>query len=137
MSASLERFVRAQDRVYDRVLEELRAGEKRSHWMWYVFPQIAGLGYSSTAREYAIESLADAQAYLDHPVLGPRLRQCTELVNAIESRSIREIFGYPDDLKFRSSMTLFSRATPDNQVFRDALAKYFEGAEDPLTIARL
>ncbi len=133
----LERFVKAQNPVYERVTRELRAGTKRSHWMWFIFPQIAGLGQSDMARRYAIESLAEAAAYLEHPVLGSRLRECTELVTAIEGSSIDEILGYPDDLKFRSSMTLFAHAGPDNRVFQHALAKYFGGEEDPLTLERL
>jgi uncharacterized protein (DUF1810 family) len=120
----LQRFVDAQDPVFDQVLAELRAGGKRTHWMWFVFPQMQGLGHSPMARKYAIASREEAAAYLEHPVLGPRLRECTELVNRIEGRSLEEIFGYPDDLKFRSSMSLFAGATSDNQVFRDALAKY-------------
>lgn len=134
---NLQRFVDAQDPVYSQVCAELRAGCKRSHWMWFIFPQIQGLGYSPMARKFAIASLAEAEAYLDHPVLGARLRECCRLVNVVEGRSIREIFGYPDDLKFRSSITLFARAAPGNQVFQDALEKYFNGEPDPLTLARL
>jgi uncharacterized protein (DUF1810 family) len=107
---SLQRFLDAQAPVYERVLGELRAGRKRSHWMWFVFPQIAGLGQSEMARRYAISSLAEAKTYREHPVLGARLRDCTALVNQVDGRSIDEIFGYPDDLKFHSSMTLFARA---------------------------
>jgi len=131
---NLQRFVDSQNPVYDRVRSELRGGSKRSHWMWFIFPQIAGLGHSSTAQHYAISSLKEAEAYLQHPILGPRLRECTQLVNDITGRTIEEIFGYPDDLKFRSSMTLFARATADNGVFRQALQKYFDGADDPLTV---
>jgi len=131
---NLERFIDSQNPVYDRVRSELRAGSKRSHWMWFIFPQIAGLGHSSTAQHYAISSLKEAEAYLQHPILGARLRECTQLVNDITGRTIEEIFGYPDDLKFRSSMTLFTRATVDNGVFRQALQKYFDGADDPLTV---
>ena len=120
----LQRFVDAQNPVYDKVRAELRDGSKRSHWMWFVFPQIEGLGFSPLARKFAISSLAEAAAYLQHPVLGPRLAECTELVNHVEGRTIEQIFGYPDDLKFRSSMTLFAQATTDNQVFKAALAKY-------------
>lgn len=120
-----------------RVLEELRAGSKTSHWMWFVFPQIQGLGHSATARHFAIASRAEAEAYLHHPILGPRLRECTRLVNDIEGRSVEQIFGYPDDLKFRSSMTLFAHATADNQVFVDAVRKYFGGEYDPMTLERL
>jgi uncharacterized protein (DUF1810 family) len=135
--ASLERVVRAQEPVIEQVLEELRAGRKASHWMWFVFPQIQGLGHSPMAQRFAIASLAEAEAYLAHPVLGARLRECTRLVNEVEGRAIEEIFGYPDDLKFRSSMTLFAHATADNRVFMDALRKYFGGAYDPLTVQRI
>jgi uncharacterized protein (DUF1810 family) len=131
----LQRFVDAQDPVYTRVCEELRAGRKRSHWMWFVFPQIEGLGDSVMAQRFAISSLAEAQAYLRHPVLGPRLRQTTEIVNAVDGRTIEDIFGYPDYLKFRSSMSLFAKATPDNTVFLDALRKYFKGEPDARTLA--
>jgi uncharacterized protein (DUF1810 family) len=134
---NLQRFVDAQDGVFDRVCAELRAGRKRSHWMWYVFPQISGLGSSPTAQKFAISSVAEAKAYLSHPMLGPRLRACTELVNAIDSRSIEEVFGYPDHLKFHSSMTLFARAAPRDPVFRAALQKFFGGNEDPGTLERL
>lgn len=134
---SLERFVEAQEPVIEQVLAELRAGRKTSHWMWFVFPQIRGLGHSPTAQHFAIASRAEAEAYLRHPVLGPRLRQCTQLVNAVCRRSIEAIFGYPDNLKFRSSMTLFANVTADNQVFVDALSRYFGGEHDPLTLERL
>ena len=133
----LQRFVDAQARVYAQVIDELRAGHKRSHWIWFVFPQIAGLGSSSTAAHYAISSLDEARAYLRHEVLGPRLRECTRLVKAIQDRSIRQIFGAPDDMKVRSSMTLFARATDDNGDFVELLARYYDGEEDPLTLARL
>jgi uncharacterized protein (DUF1810 family) len=133
----LGRFVTAQGPLIERVLGELRAGEKRSHWMWFIFPQLAGLGHSPMAQRYAIVSLAEARAYLAHGVLGPRLVECTRLVNAIEGRSIHAIFGSPDDMKFRSSMTLFSRAAPDQSVFRDALGRYFGGAEDPRSVELL
>ena len=136
-SDSLERFVQAQEPVIGRVLEELRAGRKTSHWMWFVFPQIRGLGHSATAQHFAIASRAEADAYLHHPILGPRLRECTRLVNEIEGSSVEQIFGYPDDLKFRSSMTLFAHATADNQVFVDAIRKYFGGEYDPMTLDRL
>ena len=134
---NLRRFVDAQRPVIDRVLAELRAGQKRSHWMWYIFPQISGLGSSPMAQKFAISSPAEASAYLDHPVLGPRLRECAELVNAIEGRTIEEIFGYPDHLKFHSSMTLFARAAPDEPAFQTALQKFFAGKLDPLTLDRL
>jgi len=134
---NLQRFIEAQAEIYERVVAELYAGMKRSHWMWFIFPQIAGLGSSPTAMRYAIFSLKEAEAYLEHPVLGPRLRECTQLVNEIESRSIDEIFGYPDHLKFCSSMTLFAKASVDNQVFLDALQKYFGGEMDRLTLQRI
>jgi uncharacterized protein (DUF1810 family) len=133
----LQRFVDAQARVYPSVLDELRAGRKRSHWIWFVFPQVAGLGTSPTAARYAISSLDEAWVYLRHDVLGPRLHECTQLVNAVQGRSIGEIFGSPDDLKVRSSMTLFARATKDNGDFVELLALYYDGEEDPLTLARL
>jgi uncharacterized protein (DUF1810 family) len=133
----LQRFVDAQNPVFDQVSAELRAGRKRSHWMWFVFPQIRGLGASPMARRYAIDSQGEAEAYLDHPILGPRLRECTRLVTAIEGRTIEDIFGHPDDRKFRSSMTLFAHATPDNKIFTDAIAKYFPAGFDPLTLQRL
>ena len=130
----LQRFVDAQNPVYEQVCSELRAGRKTGHWMWFVFPQIHGLGHSHMANRFAIASLAEAQAYLKHPILGPRLRECSRLVNLVEGRTISEILGYPDDLKFRSCMTLFAQATTDNQVFRDALQKYFGGEPDQLTL---
>jgi uncharacterized protein (DUF1810 family) len=133
----LQRFVDAQAPLFDKVRGELRAGAKRSHWMWFIFPQIQGLGSSDLARRFAISSLAEARAYLEHPVLGPRLRECSALVAAADGRSIDDIFGYPDNMKFRSSMTLFARATPDNQVFDDCLRKYFGGEDDPATLAQL
>ncbi|HET6619917.1 MAG TPA: DUF1810 domain-containing protein [Dongiaceae bacterium] len=133
----LQRFVEAQAPVYGRVCDELRSGGKRSHWMWFIFPQIAGLGHSAMAQRYAISSLAEARAYLEHPILGPRLRECTRLVLSVEGRSAREILGQPDDMKFRSCLTLFTRAAPDDLLFRDALEQYFGGVEDPLTVQRL
>jgi uncharacterized protein (DUF1810 family) len=134
---NLQRFVEAQAPIYDQVLAELRAGSKRTHWMWFIFPQISGLGSSPMAIRYALSSKQEAAAYLNHPILGPRLRECTHLVTQVEGRSIDQIFGYPDDLKFRSSMTLFTHATPDNQVFLDALQKYFDGKFDPATLRQL
>jgi uncharacterized protein (DUF1810 family) len=133
----LQRFVDAQARVYADVLDELRAGRKRSHWIWFIFPQVDGLGSSPTTARYAISSLEEARAYLRHDVLGPRLHECTRLVNAVQGRSIGEIFGSPDDLKVRSSMTLFARATQDNEDFVELLARYYGGEEDPLTWERL
>ena len=133
----LKRFVDAQEPVYEQVLRELKAGRKQSHWMWFVFPQLRGLGHSFMASLYGIGSGAEARAYLDHTLLGARLVECTRLVNLIEGREIGEIFGYPDDLKFHSSMTLFARTAPDNQGFTDALQKYFGGEFDPLTLQLL
>jgi uncharacterized protein (DUF1810 family) len=133
----LGRFVAAQEAVYGRALAELQGGDKRSHWMWFIFPQIAGLGASPMAQRYAIGSLAEAQAYAAHPVLGARLCACTAAVNAVAGRSAHAIFGSPDDLKFRSSMTLFARAVPGEPVFADALARYFDGVPDPRTLAKL
>ncbi|MBN3785786.1 DUF1810 domain-containing protein [Burkholderia sp. Ac-20353] len=133
----LQRFVDAQDPVYAQVCDELKSGHKRSHWMWFVFPQIEGLGDSAMAQRYAIASLDEADAYLRHPVLGERLRACTRLVNHVDGRSIQEIFGYPDYLKFRSSVTLFAQATRDNAVFIEALDKYFGGEADHDTLARI
>jgi uncharacterized protein (DUF1810 family) len=131
---NLQRFVDAQAPTIDRVLAELRSGQKRSHWMWFVFPQIAGLGFSQMAQRYAIASLDEAKAYLAHPVLGPRLKLCTEAVLAVEGRSIHAIFGSPDDMKFRSSLTLFAKAAPDRTLFEDALTKYFDGEADQKTL---
>ena len=134
---NLQRFVDAQAGVIDQVRSELRAGRKQSHWMWFIFPQLRGLGSSPMAERYGISSRAEAELYLAHPVLGPRLRECTEIANAVQDASVEDIFGYPDDLKFRSSMTLFSAVTDDNGVFRAALEKYFKGQPDPKTVARL
>ena len=132
----LQRFVDAQQGVYAQVCAELAAGCKRSHWMWFVFPQLKGLGRSATAQHYGIASKAEAQAYWAHPLLGPRLKQCTDLVLAVDGRSARQIFGPPDDLKFRSCMTLFAQATGE-PVFTRALQKYFGGEADPRTIELL
>jgi uncharacterized protein (DUF1810 family) len=133
---SLERFVQAQASVYARALDELEAGRKRSHWMWFIFPQIAGLGHSAMSQMYAIQDLAEARAYLAHPLLGARLRECIQAVLDIDGKSAHTIFGSPDDLKFRSSMTLFDRAAPDD-IFQAALDKYFGGEADPLTLQKL
>jgi uncharacterized protein (DUF1810 family) len=133
----LERFVAAQDPVYGAVLDELRSGRKRSHWMWFIFPQIAGLGSSAMAQKYAISSTDEAAAYLAHPVLGPRLRECAGLVAAIDDKAIEEIFDDPDDRKFHSSMTLFADVAPDEAVFQECLDKYFDGRADPATMERL
>jgi uncharacterized protein (DUF1810 family) len=130
----LARFVAAQAKAYADVVEELRAGRKRSHWMWFVFPQMKGLGSSHNAEFFGIGSRPEAVAYLQHPVLGSRLRECTELVNAVEGRTAEEIFGAIDAVKFRSSMTLFAQAAPDEKIFREALNKYYGGEADPLTL---
>ena len=134
---SLQRFVEAQERVYEQVCAELRRGRKTSHWMWFVFPQIQGLGHSPMARKFAIASLAEARAYLDHPVLGPRLRECTQLVVDVEGRTAFEIFANPDDMKFRSSMTLFALAAPEDALFKTALTKYFPAGPDRETLTRV
>jgi len=139
---NLERFVEAQAGVYEQACAELRAGQKRSHWMWFVFPQIRGLGRSEMAMRYAISGREEARAYLDHPVLGPRLQECVGIVVELEGRTVEEIFGYPDDLKFHSSMTLFSEAAalfaekegPSADVFHKALKKYFGGKTDRRTL---
>ncbi len=133
----LDRFVKAQEPVLAQVREELGQGRKRSHWMWFIFPQLSGLGRSATARYYAIASAQEARAYLAHPLLGPRLLACSELVNRVEGRSVEQIFGSPDDLKFRSSMTLFAAVRPEATVFRDALVRYFDGVPDAATIEGL
>jgi uncharacterized protein (DUF1810 family) len=133
----LQRFVDAQAPVYAQVCDELRNGRKRSHWMWFVFPQIQGLGQSAMAQRFAISSLDEAKAYLHHPVLGERLRECTRWVNLVEGRTIEAIFGYPDNLKFRSSISLFAHAAQDNEVFVQALRKYFDGEPDPQTMQRM
>ena len=133
----LVRFVSAQEGGYERALAELKNGRKRTHWMWYVFPQFDGLGVSSTAKHYAIRSLAEARAYLAHPVLGPRLREAAELAAAVQGRTASEVFGYPDDLKLRSSMTLFARAAPQDPVFTAVLDRYFGGDPDPRTLELL
>jgi uncharacterized protein (DUF1810 family) len=130
---ALDRFLRAQEPVIAQVRRELRAGRKASHWMWFVFPQLRALGRSPTAQHYGIASLAEARAYLAHPVLGPRLAECTGLVMAVEGRSAHQIFGSPDDLKFRSCMTLFAAAGPDQAIFAEAIARYFGGTPDALT----
>ncbi len=137
MTNGLERFVAAQQGIYEQAREELQRGAKRSHWMWFVFPQIHGLGSSAMARQYAIQSRAEAEAYLQHPVLGERLRECTRLVNGVTGRTASEIFGYPDDLKFRSSLTLFAALDEPEGLFAEALGKYFAGQPDPATLARL
>jgi uncharacterized protein (DUF1810 family) len=133
----LARFVEAQASTYAQVLDELKEGRKTSHWIWFIFPQLAALGRSATAKRYGITSKDEAAAYLAHPVLGARLRECTGLVNQIGGSTAHDIFGYPDDLKFRSSITLFAAATADNGVFNEALTKYYDGEGDPLTLEKL
>ena len=134
MSNDLRRFVDAQEGTYEQALAEIKAGLKRSHWMWFIFPQIDGLGSSPTARLYAIKSRDEAQSYLQHPVLGPRLLECADAVLAIEGNSARDIFGTPDDLKLRSSATLFAAVSPKGSVFERILDKYFGGEADPRTL---
>lgn len=133
----LQRFVDAQAGVHEAALTELRAARKRTHWMWFVFPQLAGLGFSRNAQFYAISSMEEAEAYLAHEVLGQRLVECTSLVNAVDGRSAHDIFGSPDDMKFCSSMTLFSLAGPDEPAFSRALQKYFGGSKDSRTLELL
>lgn len=132
----LERFVEAQTADFARALSELRAGEKRSHWMWYVFPQLEGLGHSPMSRRYSIKSAAEARAYLDHPVLGPRLRECFGIVQQLTERSAYDIFGSPDDMKLRSCATLFAHVSGE-KIFTDVIEKYFAGEQDEQTLALL
>ena len=134
---NLQRFLDAQHRLYSQVCAELRSGQKQTHWMWFIFPQIKGLGISTTAQKYAISGIDEAKAYLDHPLLGLRLRECSRLVNEVSGRSIEDIFGYPDHLKFHSSMSLFAHVRPNDKVFAAALKKYFKGEFDRNTIAQL
>jgi uncharacterized protein (DUF1810 family) len=134
---NLQRFIDAQYGIYEQAQTQLAAGRKTSHWMWFIFPQIKGLGHSATAQKYAISSLDEATAYLDHPLLGPRLRDCTRLVTAVNGRSIEDIFGFPDHLKFHSSMTLFAQAAGDNEIFMEAVEKYWHAKLDKQTIERL
>ena len=133
----LERFVNAQNPVFEEVRTELRRGRKEGHWMWFIFPQLRGLGHSAMANRYAISSRSEAEAYLKNPILGSRLRHVTQLVMLVEGRSIDQIFADPDHLKFRSSMTLFAATAIENKIFKDALQKYFAGKADQLTIERL
>jgi uncharacterized protein (DUF1810 family) len=133
----LQRFVNAQDVNFESARDELRRGRKTSHWMWYVFPQIEGLGHSPTSEKFAIKSKAEALAYLAHPVLGPRLIDCTRIVNSLEGLSAHQILRSPDDMKFRSSMTLFHEVSPRTGVFKEALGKYFGGNVDPRTLERM
>jgi len=137
MHDDLDRFVTEQNRDYETVLGELRRGRKSSHWIWFIFPQIAGLGHSAMSQYFAIASLDEARAYLAHPILGPRLRECARLVLAVEGRTAEEILGSIDAMKLRSSMTLFHRAAPDEPEFASVLDRYFDGVEDEATLARL
>ncbi len=134
---NLEQFIEAQNRWIEQVQKELQDGHKQSHWMWFIFPQLKGLGHSAMANRYGISSGKEAQAYLTHPILGSRLRHCTSLVLLVKGRSIEQIFEDPDDLKFRSSMTLFASVDSESAIFRNALKKYFAGKPDQLTIQRL
>jgi uncharacterized protein (DUF1810 family) len=135
-SFDLDRFASAQAPVYEQVLSELRAGLKQSHWMWFIFPQVAGLGHSAMSQRYAISSLEEATEYLHHPLLGRRLRECTQLVIAVSGKSIDSILGSPDNMKFHSSMTLFAHASDENSEFLKAIQKYFNGRFDQATLAR-
>jgi uncharacterized protein (DUF1810 family) len=134
---NLQRFIDAQHTIYGQVRDELQGGHKETHWMWFIFPQIKGLGSSPTAKKYAIQGIDEAKAYLDHPLLGFRLRECAQLVNAVNGRSIEDIFGYPDHLKFHSAMTLFAHASADEKMFTAALTKYFKGEGDRKTREQL
>ena len=130
----LGRFTRAQEGIYSNVLAELSGGQKRTHWIWFIFPQIDGLAYSTTSKHYAIKSIEEARQYLNDPVLGTRLRECAQTVLAVEGRSVAEIFGYPDDLKLKSSMTLFAYVAEPRSVFVRVLDKYFQGEQDVRTL---
>ena len=133
----LDRFVQAQANSYAQALEEIRSGRKRTHWMWYIFPQLDGLAFSATSKRFAITGIEEARAYLAHPVLGPRLLECGEAVVALEGRSVEEIFGSPDDLKLRSSATLFAAVLPSGSVFDRVIAKYYDGVRDSKTLRLL
>ncbi|MCX7865488.1 MAG: DUF1810 domain-containing protein [Novosphingobium sp.] len=135
MDAKLADFVAAQDAVYDRVRHELAAGRKRSHWMWFIFPQLAGLGHSAMSRRYALASREEARQYWEHPVLGPRLKECIQLVLGCDQADVHQIFGSPDDLKFRSCLTLFAQAVPEEPLFQTALERFYGGQSDPRTLA--
>jgi uncharacterized protein (DUF1810 family) len=130
----LQRFVDAQNSIYGNVVNELRRGEKRTHWMWFIFPQVVGLGRTPTAERYSIKSIEEAKAYIVHPILGVRLQECTKLVISIDGKTANQIFGFPDDLKFCSSMTLFNHVAEDNNIFLNAITKFYAGREDDLTI---
>jgi uncharacterized protein (DUF1810 family) len=134
---NLERFITAQAPVYAQALAELRAGQKQSHWMWFVFPQMMGLGQSSASRAYGIQSLNEARSYLAHPVLGTRLRECCQAVMNVRGKSAHDIFGTPDDVKFRSSLTMFTEAAPQELMFFNLLEKYFDGEPDEATLELL
>jgi uncharacterized protein (DUF1810 family) len=134
---NLSRFTSAQNPVFEQVCSELRAGRKMGHWMWFIFPQIKGLGESQMSQPFAISCREEAAAYLNHEILGPRLIECTKIVNGLDGLDAREIFGYIDAMKFRSSMTLFTQVATGEQPFSAALQKYFGGAPDPLTLERL
>ena len=134
---NLNRFLQAQENDYERALSEIRSGQKRTHWMWYIFPQLEGLAFSSTAKHYSIKSIQEARAYLTHPVLGPRLLECAEAVVQIKGRSANEIFGYPDDLKLRSCATLFEYVSPSGSVFKQLIEEYYGGERDHKTLALL
>ncbi len=136
-SDDLDRFVQAQNGVYDQALAEIRAGQKRTHWMWFVFPQLAGLGSSPMARKYAIQNLDEAREYLKHPVLGARLRECAEAVLSVSGKSAHEIFGSPDDMKLRSCATLFAHVSPEDSVFHRILRQYYSSEPDKETIRLL
>ncbi len=136
-AARLASFAAAQESVYDQVLRELAAGRKDSHWMWFIFPQLAGLGSSPLAQKFALHSAAEARDYLAHPVLGPRLRECTRLMLSHADADVDSILGHPDDLKFRSCLTLFAAAAPDEPLFRKALDRFYRGEHDPRTLALL
>lgn len=133
----LQRFVDAQDPVYETVRQEMRDGRKRTHWMWFMFPQIAGLGFSAMSQRYALRSQDEARAFLEHPILGKRLLELTSLVMQVDGKSAHEIFGSPDDMKFHSCLTLFAEAVADNKLFEAALEKYFNGMPDVQTLHRL
>lgn len=134
---SLHRFLIAQDHIYEKALEELQHGKKRSHWMWFIFPQIEGLGKSSTAQFYSIKTIEEAQAYLNHPVLGNRLLECTKTILSVKNKSASQIFGFPDDLKLKSSLTLFASISLPNSLFYQALNQFFAGEQDEQTISLL
>lgn len=134
MADEFQHFIEAQEPVYDRVVQELTNGEKRSHWMWFIFPQLIGLGHSFMAQRFALHSLNEARRYAEHPVLGKRLRECARILHNLENRTVPEIFGSPDDLKFHSSMTLFALALPQEPLFESVLNKYFAGQRDKKTI---